>query len=163
MFVCFAFVLLFGAPFLPTLRPEVKEALDLLDLKPGQTLLELGSGDGRVLQAAAERGIKAVGIELNPLLWLWSVWQTRKQRNLISVKLGNFWRLKLPPADGVFVFLLQPYMKRFDSLIHSYNRPVRVVSFAFEIPGRQPVAQVRGLRRYDYAPEAGRARRNALP
>ena len=47
----------FGAPFLPTLRKRVNDALDLLDLKEGQTMLELGSGDGRLLRAAAGRQI----------------------------------------------------------------------------------------------------------
>ena len=38
---------LFGPPYLPTLAPNLKTALDLLDLKSGQTVLDLGSGDGR--------------------------------------------------------------------------------------------------------------------
>jgi hypothetical protein len=42
----FGFVILFGAPYLPTLKPQTNAALDLLDLKPGQTLLELGLWPG---------------------------------------------------------------------------------------------------------------------
>jgi SAM-dependent methyltransferase len=66
----FAAVIFFGAPYLPTLRPQIQAAFALLELKPGQTLLELGCGDGKVLVAAAEAGYKAVGIELNPILAL---------------------------------------------------------------------------------------------
>ena len=60
----FGFVVIFGAPYLPTLSRQTEDALELLDLKTGQTLLELGSGDGRVLLAAAKRNLKAVGYEI---------------------------------------------------------------------------------------------------
>ena len=39
--LCFCAVILFGAPYLPTLSKQKEAALDLLDLKKGQTLLEL--------------------------------------------------------------------------------------------------------------------------
>jgi ribosomal protein L11 methylase PrmA len=65
---CFGFVLIFGAPYLPTLDKPMKAALELAELKPGQTLLELGCGDGKVLIAAAKQGVHATGFELNPLL-----------------------------------------------------------------------------------------------
>ena len=67
VFICFAGVVAFGAPYLPTLRPQVETALELVNLMPGQTLLELGCGDGKVLVAAAQTGLHAVGYELNPL------------------------------------------------------------------------------------------------
>ena len=64
----FGLTLFFGAPYLPTLRAQVPEALDLLQLKAGDTLIEIGSGDGRILAAAAGRGLLAVGYEINPIL-----------------------------------------------------------------------------------------------
>src|SRR6478672_10765863 len=96
--MCFAFVVFFGAPFLPTLRPQIDTALNLLDLKPGQTILELGCGDGRVLIAAATRGIYAVGYELNPLLAAIAWLRTRRYGKQVRVICGNYWRLKWPPA-----------------------------------------------------------------
>src|SRR5215813_12979466 len=92
--LCFAFVVFFGAPFLPTLQPQITAALDLLDLKPGQTMLELGCGDGRVLIAAAERGIVAVGYELNPLLAAVAWLRTRRYGKQVKVLCGDYWRLK---------------------------------------------------------------------
>ena len=66
----FGFVIFFGAPYLPTLKKQQEEALDLLDLQPGQLLLELGSGNGRLLRMAADRGISVIGYEINPILFL---------------------------------------------------------------------------------------------
>lgn len=151
--VVFAFglVVFFGAPYLPTLRPQLERALDMLDLEEGQTLLELGSGDGRVMVAAAERGWNVVGYELNPLLALYSWLRTRKYGKRVRVVWGNFWWGKLPQADGVFVFLLQKYMTRLDTKItQDIGRPVKMVSFAFYVPGRKPLQERDGVYLYEY-------------
>ena len=147
----FAFVVAFGAPFLPTLSPQVKRALDLMDLKPGETLLELGSGDGRVLLAAAKRGLTVVGYELNPLLVMYARVRTRRYRSQVKVVWGNFWKADWPPAQGIFVFLLNPYMKKLDKKItQELGKNVKVVSYAFQIPGRKPAKELNGLYLYKY-------------
>ena len=151
VFVGFTFVIAFGAPFLPTLSPQVGRALDLIDLKPGETLLELGSGDGRVLMAAAARGLNVVGYELNPFLVLYSWLRTRRYRRQVKIVWRNFWKVDWPPAEGIFVFLLNPYMKRLDKKItQEMSKNVKVVSFAFHIPGRKPAKESNGLYLYKY-------------
>lgn len=131
----FSFVLLFGAPYLPTLKKQQETALDLLDLKPGQTLLELGSGDGRMLVAAARRGIKAVGYELNPLLFLYSWLITRRYRRLVQVRCVNFWQAQWPTVDGIYVFLLDRFMPKLHTKItQEISSPVKLVSYAFKLP-----------------------------
>lgn len=147
----FGFVVLFGAPYLPTRRQQINDALDLLALKPGQTLLELGCGDGRVLLAAAKRGIRSVGYELNPLLVLiaWAV--TLRYRSLVKVRLGNYWHKSWPDADGVYVFLLDKYMQKLDrKLTNEFKKPVKLVSFAFKIPNKKPAKTRGGLFLYKY-------------
>lgn len=147
----FSFVIAFGAPFLPTLRARTDEAIDLLGLKTGQTLLELGSGDGRILRAAAAQGIKGIGYELNPLL----VWYSRlacfKYRKLVTIKCRNYWQVRLPECNGIYVFLLNPYMAKLNKKIMKESKsPIRLVSFAFKIPGRTPVKEKNGLMLYEY-------------
>jgi 16S rRNA A1518/A1519 N6-dimethyltransferase RsmA/KsgA/DIM1 with predicted DNA glycosylase/AP lyase activity len=147
----FAFVIAFGAPFLPTLKAQVEPALDMLDLQAGQTMLELGSGDGRMLIAAAKRGIKSVGYEINPLLFVYSWLITFKYRKYVRVIWGNYWQKQWPKADGIFVFLLNPYMKKLDTKIVQYkHKPVKLVSFAFEIPARKPAKTKNGMFLYVY-------------
>lgn len=142
----FAISIIYGAPYLPTLKDQTGRALDLLALKPGQLLLELGSGDGRLQLAAAKRGIKSLGYEINPLLVIISRWRLRKYRSLARVKLANYWRIKLPPTDGIYVFLLDRFMSKLhNKIVQSYDRPVRLVSFAFRIPGLKPIKQSKGL------------------
>lgn len=147
----FSFVILFGAPYLPTLKRQQEIALDLLDLKPGQTLLELGSGDGRMLRAAAERGIRAIGYELNPLLVLYSYAITFKYRRLVTVRLVNFWSQKLPPCDGIYVFLLDRYMAKLHTKVtQEKTNSVKLVSYAFKIPDKQHITETDGLFLYKY-------------
>lgn len=151
IFVCFVFVITVGAPFLPTLKPQVDKALKLIDLKPGQTLLELGSGDGRVLIAAAKEGIYSVGYELNPLLVIYSWLRTWRYRKYIKIVWGNYWRKSWPQADGIFVFLLQPYMSKLnDKITKDCNKPVKLVSFVFTIPTKKPTKKLGGLVMYRY-------------
>jgi hypothetical protein len=153
VFGLFSFVIIRGAPYLPTLKPQIKEALDLLDLQPGQTLLELGSGDGRLLRAAAERGIYSIGYELNPLLVVWTKVRYFRHRKYIRVVWGDFWSKKWPESDGMYVFLLQKYMKKLDNKIIQYSnsKEYKLVSFGFEIIDRKPAKTVKGLKLYVYS------------
>jgi SAM-dependent methyltransferase len=148
---CFSFVLLYGAPYLPTLDKQVTAALDMADLKPGQTLLELGCGDGKVLVAAAERGCYAVGYELNPILALVAWVRTRRYKGKVKVYCRNFWNVDWPPAEVIFVFLLDRFMLKLDKkIIQLEQRNVKLVSFAFQVPGRSPMAERGGVYMYQY-------------
>lgn len=151
--LCFSLVVLVGPPYLPTLTPQVKAALDILDLKPGQTMLELGCGDGKVLVAAAERGWNVIGIELNPLLVLVCKVRTWRYRKQVKVVLGNYWDTKAwGKADGIFGFVLPKYMTKLDKLIEKWRdgRPVDLASFAFKIPDRKIDREDQGVFLYKY-------------
>ena len=149
--VCFGGVLLFGAPYLPTLSPQVAAALELADLQPGQSLIELGCGDGKVLIAAAKQGATVVGYELNPILAGVAWVRTRRYGKRVSVICGNFWSCDWPQADIIFTFLLPKYMERLNTrIVQGTSHPVKLVSFAFKIPGKRPAATKAGVFLYSY-------------
>ncbi len=150
--VLFGFVLLFGAPYVPTLRSQAELALDLLEVRPGQTLLELGVGDGKVAIAAARRGLHVVGIELNPLLAAIAWLRTRRYRRKVRIICGDYWRVAWPPeTDIVYAFLLQKYMARLDGHIEKWRSgPVKLASIAFQLPAKQPVAAKQSVFVYEY-------------
>lgn len=150
----FGFVLLFGAPYLPTLRPQIVTALDMLDLRPGDTMLEIGSGDGRVMRMAAARGWNVVGYELNPVLVLVSYVVTIKYRKQIRIVWGDAFRAKWPEADGVYIFGLPKIMPKLHTkIIQNNTKSLRLVSFGFVVPKKDPVRQAGGISLYEYRPK----------
>ena len=146
----FGAVLLIGAPYMPTLKKSCAQALDLLDLKPGQTLYELGSGDGVMLKLAAQRGLNVVGYELNPFLALISWLRTLPYRRQVKVRWGNFWKADLSKADGIFVFLLDRFMPELDKKISAEAGQAKLVSHAFKIPGKKTARKAGALYLYNY-------------
>lgn len=146
------FVVFFGPPYVPTLKRNLEAALDLLELKPGQTMLELGSGDGRVLIAAAKRGVNVVGIELSPILFVISWLRTRRYRKQVRIIWGSYFAVSWPPAEAIFTFMIPRQMARLDKRIEQWRgkRPVRLASFGFSIPGKKPVSMRNGVFLYDY-------------
>jgi len=57
------------APYVPSPKLIVNKMLDVSRIRPGETLYDLGCGDGRILIAAVEeKKAKAVGVELSPQL-----------------------------------------------------------------------------------------------
>ncbi len=150
--VPFAYVLLFGAPYLPTRKRQVNQALDLLALKKGELLVDLGSGDGAVLVEAAKRGIRCIGYELNPLVFCAAYLRVWKYRKLVTLRLRNFWKVPIPKeTKGVFVFLLDKYMVKLDAKFGSeLLKGTKVVSYTFEIPTRKPVKVSGALNVYIY-------------
>jgi hypothetical protein len=140
-----------GAPFLPILAKEVDGLLDLADLNPGQSLIDLGSGDGRLLKAAAKKGIRGVGYEINPWLCLIAVINCWQYRSLVTIKWQNYWTVRLPEADAIYVFLIQHYMGRLDrKLSREVTKPTKLVSFVFAVPGRVAVKKSRNSFLYLY-------------
>ncbi|XP_061444043.1 ATP synthase subunit C lysine N-methyltransferase isoform X2 [Rhineura floridana] len=59
-------------PFVPATSKQIENVLNMLKGRNG-SLVDIGSGDGRIVIAAAKVGFKAVGYELNP----WLVWYSR--------------------------------------------------------------------------------------
>ncbi|HEX7260050.1 MAG TPA: hypothetical protein VF272_03935 [Candidatus Saccharimonadia bacterium] len=147
---CFGVGAIMGAPFLPIRNPDIEAALDLAKLKPGQTIIDLGSGDGRILLAAARRGALAIGYEINPLLFAWSLMRTWPHRRRITIHLMSYWHSKLPPADIIYTFLITRYTAKLDKKLKAeLSRPTAVVSYIFELP-REPVAQTYNTWLYRY-------------
>jgi hypothetical protein len=151
LLACFGGVLLFGAPYLPTLGKQTETALSLAELEPGDTLLELGCGDAKVVLSAARLGVKVVGYELNPVLAVVAWLRTHRYRQNVQIIWGDFWRKELPEAQAIFVFLLPKYMKKLDTKAMQYkHKPVKLISFAFQIPGKKAEQVKNGLYVYTY-------------
>lgn len=140
---------------MPTLKRDHQALLNLAELEAGDSLLDLGSGAGGLLLAAARRGVTATGIELNPFLWAYSKLRTWPERQLITIKLGNYWQMPWPEVDCVYVFLIGRYMSKLDRELSSrLKRQTKVVSYVFDIPGRKPLNRLHNAKLYLYEIDA---------
>lgn len=147
----FGFVVLFGAPYLPIFNDRLIQIIEISDLKPGMTLLDLGCGDGKILRFAARNGIKAIGYELNPILFLFCKLTTFKYRKSVKVFYGNFWQKKLPKVDVVYVFLLPKLMNKLNQkFIDDQIKDTKLVSFSFSIPNKLAAKELNNLYLYLY-------------
>lgn len=147
----FGFVLLFGAPYLPTRKAQAKQALDMLGLKKGDIFVDLGCGDGAVLIEAAKRGLRCYGYELNPLVFLVAYTRTIRYRRLVKLSMRNFWNVRLPEeTKGVFVFLLDKYMEKLDIKLKEELKGGLLVSYTFMIPHKKPSKTKDAMFLYEY-------------
>lgn len=144
IFGLFAFVVFFGAPYVPVRRRDVKKAFDeLYPLSPSDVLVDLGSGDGRVLREVSKRGAHAVGIELNPILVSISRWLSRGD-DKVTVRLGNLRRDSFPD-DTTIVYLFAtsrdsgPFVRKIEREATRLGRKLYVLSYGFKLPGHEPV------------------------
>ncbi len=137
MFAVFAGIS--AAPWVPTRKRDVSALLDDCELEPGDKFVELGCGDGRLLAEAAKRGAKAVGYEINPLLWLVATVRNIARLSKVRVRLGSLWRADISNADVVMLFLMPKAMTRLERKISSEMKPgSRLVCYIFGLPGRRP-------------------------
>ena len=55
-------------PYVPTPPEVVERMLDIVNVRPGEFVIDVGSGDGRIAIAAGRRGARAFGVDLKPEL-----------------------------------------------------------------------------------------------
>jgi SAM-dependent methyltransferase len=130
------------APFVPSPQNVVEQMLKAADLKPGETLFDLGSGDGRVLIMAAQRfKAKAVGVEISAKEFKSSTDQIRKLKldNMAQVVEGDALTADISSADVVTLYLLtQSNDMLKPNLERSLKPGARVVSHDYPIRGWVP-------------------------
>ncbi|HET9411550.1 MAG TPA: hypothetical protein VFO38_01760 [Candidatus Saccharimonadales bacterium] len=158
LILLFGVVVVRGAPYVPTHRRSVGQALDLLNIEKGDLIIDLGSGDGNVLKAAAQRGYRALGYELNPILCVVSMLRCLPQRSRVTVLIRDFWITEWPAdAKAVFVFLAGPYMNRLSRRLQKEmsrrSEPLTVISHGFAIPGFLPKKIADGMYFYELKPD----------
>lgn len=135
--------LVIGAQWIPTPRKVVREMLGFAGVGPGDTVIDLGSGDGRIiLMAASEFGADAVGIEADPLRVLITRFRIRSKglEDGVEVVWGNFFGEDLGAASVVTVYQSTTINRRLREKLRGELGPgARVVSYSFLVEGWEPV------------------------
>lgn len=131
------------APYVTSPEHAVDKMLEMANLKSGETLYDLGCGDGRILIAAAEKyKVKAVGIEISDRLAKTAAENVKKAglQNQVKVIHGNFMQTDLSGANVVTLYLATTANETLRPNLERYLHPnTRVVSYDYPIPGWKPV------------------------
>jgi len=131
------------APFLFFARRKLPEIISALRLAPGSVMYDLGSGDGRVLLAAAEASPagRYVGIDYALAAHVaarWRYWRAGSPKQVTFLK-KDFFAHDLSDATHVYCYLFPKLMEDLHQKFLRELKPgTRVVSCDFEIPGVVP-------------------------
>jgi SAM-dependent methyltransferase len=140
----FLLTVLRGAPYVPSHKRDVEGVFDkLYKLSEDDVFVDIGSGDGKVCLAAANRGARAIGYEINPILVLVARLRARNDSN-VTFLLRDFWMSRLPSdvtvvytfGDGRDIRRMADYVEAEATRL---GRPLYFLSYAFEVPARKPI------------------------
>jgi hypothetical protein len=130
--------------WVPTSNALVAKMLDLANVTASDFLIDLGSGDGRTVIAAAKRGAKALGIEYNPQLVELSRRNAAREgvADRATFIHGDVFETDFSKATVITLFLLEELNLRLRPAILNMNPGVRVVSNSFDMGDWKPEERV---------------------
>ena len=130
-------------PFVPTPEAVVDEMLALAKVGPGDVVYDLGSGDGRIVIAAAKQGARAVGIDIDPQRIREARSNARQARvdDRVEFRQGDLFKSDISEATVVTLYLLTAVNRQLRPKLLSELKPgTRVVSHAFDMGDWKPMA-----------------------
>lgn len=146
-----------GAPWVPTTMNTVRKMLTMAEVGPGDTVYDLGCGDGRtIITAARKYGARAVGVEIDPIRYVWCqiLITILGLRDRVRVEFGDFFNQDLSGANVVTCYLLQKTNNKLEHKFRSeLSSGTRVVSNTFYFSGLQKVREDGDVKLYLFYPE----------
>lgn len=132
----------YGPPSVPTRTNRIRKALKLAGLQPGETVYDLGAGDGRVLlMAAGEFESQAVGVEIGPvqcmLIKIRAIMSGYESK--VRIEWENYFKVDLRAADVVFIYATSKETGRLAAHLEGQMKPgSRLVSISADFPEWEP-------------------------
>ena len=151
--IAFAEGMRLGLPFAPSRKEAVQRMIELADIRESDVVFDLGSGDGRLVFAAAEKSQQVYGIEGSWVVFAWA----RLRQKWFSAKgqfiQANMFKTDLRNADVILCFLTEPLMRRFKQKFERELKDgCRVVSQNAPVQGWTPNQVVRLKKGYRLLP-----------
>jgi len=128
-------------PFVPSPMLVVERMLELAEIKKGDILYDMGSGDGRiVIQAAKKHGIRGVGIELNPELVAKARENAAKEgvSHLAEFRAQDGLAVDISEATVVTLYMFKWFNNQLRPKLQRLQPGSRVVAHDFDIDDWKP-------------------------
>jgi SAM-dependent methyltransferase len=134
-------------PYVPSTQSNVDEMLRLASVRPDDIVYDLGSGDGRIVVAAArDWGARGVGIEIDPKLVAESRELARREgvANRATFREGDVLKADVRDATVVTMYLLTPLVNRLRPKLLAELKPgTRIVAHDYPFADWKPDRHVR--------------------
>jgi SAM-dependent methyltransferase len=126
--------------FVTTPHDVVERMLDLAEVRSGQVVYDLGCGDGRIVIAAARRGARGVGIDIDPerVAEARAAAERAGVGNRATFRRADMFMVDLREADVVTLFLLPSLNVRLMPQLEKLKPGARIVSHQFSMKGARP-------------------------
>lgn len=128
-----------GVPYAPSKKKGVKKMLKLAKVNPGEKMIDLGSGDGRIVEEFARAGADAYGVEINKILVFYSGLRLKLLglENKATVYYGDFFDEDYLKYDIITIFGQPFIMKKLEEKIFNEARPgTRIIVNRFKFPNK---------------------------
>ena len=130
-------------PYVPTPQEVVERMLELAQVKKGDVLYDLGSGDGRIVVTAAKKyGVRAIGFEIDPERIKESTENIKKAGvgHLVEIRQQDIRNVDLSPASVLTMYLLPEVNLMIRPNVWKQMKPgSRVVSHDFDMGDWKPL------------------------
>ncbi len=152
LIICFGFVVMRGAPYVPSHRRQLERAFsELYPLTAQDVVVDLGSGDGVVLHEVAHRGARAIGYELNPLLAMMTRLRFRRSP-YVTVHTRDYLLLKELPRDCtlVYAFTTSHSIESIGRKLTEWSTgtTLHFISYGFTLKDKKPLRSVGPMHLY---------------
>ena len=119
--------------WVPTPQPLVEKMLDMAKVTPQDLVIDLGSGDGRTVIAAAKRGARGLGVEFNPDMVKLSQDAAKKAgvADRATIVQGDLFEADLSKAQVITMFLLPSINMKLRPKILDLKPGTRIVTNSF--------------------------------
>jgi len=145
-----------GPVYQPSSMESVKRMLNLAKVGRKDRVLDLGSGDGRIIIEAGRKGAEALGYEIDPILFFRSRLKIARLelRDRVKVKLKSFWKADFSWPTVITLYLLPKYLRKLRGILErEIDRPVLVVSNVYKIPGKRAIKKEGEVYLYRFTPK----------
>jgi 16S rRNA A1518/A1519 N6-dimethyltransferase RsmA/KsgA/DIM1 with predicted DNA glycosylase/AP lyase activity len=134
-----------GPPYVPSDDKTAEQVVKLAKSYHPKRILDMGSGDGKLVLILASQGYEVRGVELNPLL-VWRSARAIKKAGLqdkATIVWGSFWKQNTADYDLVVIYLIKHIMPRLERKLKSeLSSGSHIISNFFVFPNLKPTKRL---------------------